>query len=154
MPNDIHGVRYVGTVGWPATYGPDKGAEYVMSGLDEYWSADTIGSAIQAGNINVAESANGIVGMIHVEDLGDDLVMWKLYVLPEQQGHGIGRLLVCTAKDRARLRGRDLLTEYEPCNERVRGFYLQEGFSATNAPWPGIDAVWLRWKSVSESHEG
>lgn len=150
LPDDTHGVRYVGTVAWPATYGSDKGAAYVMSGLDEFWSAEAIGSAIGAGNVDVAVSADGIVGMVHVEELGNDLVMWKLYVLPDQQRHGVGRLLVRAAKDRARTQGKDLLTEYEPSNERVHGFYLREGFSATTAPWPGTDAVWLRWNGDAE----
>lgn len=153
LPEDTHGVRYVGAVTWPATYGSDKGAGYVMSGLDEFWSAEAIGSAIRAGNVDVAEAADGIVGMVHVEEVGDDLVMWKLYVLPHQQRHGIGRLLVRAAKDRARLQSKSLLTEYEPSNERVRGFYLREGFSATSAPWPGNKAVWLRWRDGADQRE-
>lgn len=154
LPDDARGVRYVGTVAWPATYGSDKGAEYVMSGLDEFWSTEAIGSAIRAGNIDVAQSTDGIVGMVHVEELGEDLVMWKLYVLPDQQRHGIGRLLVRAAKNRARLEGKGLMTEYEPSNERVRGFYLQEGFTATTAPWPGTAAVWLRWTDATELPAG
>lgn len=153
LPDDAPGVRYVGTVAWPATYGSDKGAAYVMSVLDEFWSAETIGSAIEARDIDVAESPDGIVGMVHVEELGDDLVMWKLYVVPGQQRHGIGRLLVRAAKDRARREGKDLLTEYEPSNERVRGFYLREGFEPTTAPWPDTDAVWLRWNLTTEQPE-
>ncbi|MBF4459441.1 GNAT family N-acetyltransferase [Pseudoclavibacter sp. VKM Ac-2867] len=121
-----------------------------MSGLDEFWSVEAIGSAIQAGDVDVAESADGIVGMAHVEELGGDLVLWKLYVLPGQQRHGLGRMLVRAAKDRARVQGKNLLTEYESSNERVRGFYLGEGFSAAAAPWPGTDAVWLRWACVAE----
>lgn len=66
-PDDAPGVRYVGTVSWPATYGSDKGAAYVMSGL-----------------------------------------------------------------------------------ERVRGFYLREGFEATASLWPGSDARWLRWTGVAD----
>ena len=142
---DTHGVRYVGTVAWPATYGAAKGADYVMSGLDAYWSAGVISTAIQAGYIDVAQSPDGIVGMVHVEELGEDLVMWKLYVLPDQQGTGVGRALVQAAKNRARTQGMGLLTEFEPSNERVRGFYLREGFSVTTAPWAGSDAIWLRW---------
>ena len=149
-PDDTSSVRYVGTVTWPATYGSDNGAAYVMAALDEYWSAEAIGTAISAGNIYVAQSHDGIVGMVEVEDLGDELVMWKLYVLPDQQHHGLGSLLVDAAKDRARGEGKDLLTEYEPSNERVRGFYLREGFIATTSPWPGTDAVWLRWKGGVE----
>ncbi|WP_454131810.1 GNAT family N-acetyltransferase [Microbacterium lacticum] len=149
-PDDAPGVRYVGTVSWPATYGSDKGAAYVMSGLDQFWNAEAIGSAIQAGNIYVAESEQGIVGMVHVEELGADMVMWKLYVLPDHQLHGIGRLLVGAAKSHAGAHGKELVTEYDPSNERVRGFYLREGFEATASLWPGSDARWLRWTVVAD----
>lgn len=150
LPGDVNGVRYIGTVCWPATYGPLKGAAYVMAGLDEYWSAETIATAIEVGSVDVAESAGGIIGMVQVEALGADLVMWKLYVLPGSQHHGVGSSLVRAAKDRARALGCDLLTEYETSNERVRGFYLREGFAPTAAPWPGTDAVWLRWTDGGE----
>ena len=154
VPGDVDGVRYVGTVAWPATYGAARGAAYVMSGLDEYWNVEAISSAIQEGNIDVAEMDGAIVGMVHVEALGDDLVMWKIYVLPDHQRLGIGRLLVDAAKDRSRARRSALLTEFEPSNERVRGFYLREGFTVTDAPWPGADAVWLRWEHDAQQRVG
>lgn len=150
LPEDVHGVRYVGIISWPATYGPLKGAAYVVEGLDSYWSAEAIETAITAGSVDVAESEDGIVGVVHTEELGADLVMWKLYVLPQWQHHGVGRGLVNAAKDRAREQGCGLLTEYEPSNERVRSFYLREGFNATTAPWPGTEAVWLRWSESPE----
>lgn len=146
--DDVDRVRYVGASTWPATYGALKGARYVMEGLDSFWSADAIRASIDAGNIDVAETPHGVVGMIEVEDLGDDLVMWKLYVVPAEQGSGLGRALVGAAKDRARERGRDLLTEYDPDNSAVGGFYAREGFERTEPPWPGTDAVWLRWRSA------
>lgn len=90
--------------------------------------------------------------MTHVEELGPDLVMWKLYVVPDQQHQGTGHALVGSAKVRAVAHGSDLLTEYEPGNERVRGFYEREGFDATPAPWPGTDAIWLRWRSGTVPH--
>ncbi|MGO2750409.1 MAG: GNAT family N-acetyltransferase [Pseudoclavibacter sp.] len=145
-PEDVADVRFVGLVAWPATYGPLKGRAYVLAGLDEYWNAEAISAAIQSGDIDVAEEGGEIIGMTHVEALGEDLVMWKLYVLPDQQHRGVGRSLVDAAKARARARGGDLVTEFEPSNEKVRGFYQREGFDTTAAPWPGTDAVWLRWR--------
>lgn len=101
----------------------------------------------------MVESAEGILGVVHVEELGKELVMWKLYVLPNHQGQGVGGLLVSAAKDRARSAGKDLLTEFDRTNKRVRGFYLREGFSQALAPWPGTDAIWLRWLLAMERSE-
>ncbi len=146
VKNDVDSVRYVGVLTWPSTYGPVNGPAFVLAGLDAHWNAEVIAEAIRSGNIDVAESPEGIVGIAQVEELGAELVMWKLYVLPSQQHCGIGNLLVGAAKERARRHGGDLLTEYEPSNSKVRGFYEREGFEATSAPWPGSTAVWLRWK--------
>lgn len=78
--------------------------------------------AIESGAIDVAESADGgILAVTHVEELNTrDLVMWKLYVLPDRQRLGIGRALVGAAKARARVHGGDLVTEFAATNERVR----------------------------------
>lgn len=42
-----------------------------MAGLDEFWSFEAITSAIRAGNIDVAESEAGVIGLAQVEHLGD-----------------------------------------------------------------------------------
>lgn len=146
VAEDVHSVRFIGISTWPVTYGPLNGPRYVTDGLDTYWSADTIRSALEAGTIDVAEGPHGLVGMTEVDELEDALIMWKLYVVPSQQGAGIGRRLVGVAKARARERGCDLLTEHEPENTAAGAFYAREGFTPTDAPWPGTNAVWLRWR--------
>lgn len=143
---DLDAVRFIGFSTWPPTYGPLKGAHYVLDALDTYWSADTLRTAIEAGDIDVAETAQGVVGMAEVAELGDDLVLWKLYVLPSQQRSGIGHELISAAKDRARARGCGLLTEYVSENSNAGSFYEREGFVPTAAPWPGTVAAWVRWQ--------
>lgn len=151
QPEDLDAVRFIGFSTWPATYGAIKGASHVVEGLDTHWNTSVMSGAIDAGNIDVAEGTHGVVGMSEVDSLGEDLVMWKLYVLPSEHGTGIGAALVDAAKDRARERGGDLLTEYEPANARVGGFYAKQGFQPTEAPWPGSTAVWLRWRAPGTS---
>lgn len=158
---DIDAIRYVGTVTWPPTYG-HEGSSFVMRGLDAYWSAEAISAAVAEDRVTVAEEAGAgdavaeeagdIVGMVEVDDLDRRLVMWKLYVVPTAQGRGIGRALVDAAKAQARRRGCDLLTEYEPGNAVVAGFYAREGF--VPMPSPGITdrAVWLVWRNDDEPH--
>lgn len=146
VAEDLDAVRFIGFSTWPPTYGPLQGARYVLDALDTYWSADALRAAIEAGDIDVAETAQGVVGMAEVAELGDDLVLWKLYVLPSQQRSGIGHELISAAKDRARARGRGLLTEYVSENSNAGRFYEREGFVPAAAPWPGTAAAWVRWQ--------
>lgn len=146
IAGDLDAVRFIGVSTWPPTYGPLKGARYVLDALDTYWNAEALRTALEAGDIDVAETAQGIVGMAEVEELGNDLVMWKLYVLPSQQRSGIGHELTSAAKDRARAKGCGLLTEYVPENSKAGSFYEREGFVPTSAPWPGTVAAWVRWQ--------
>lgn len=145
VSDDLDAVRFIGVSTWPPTYGATRGARYVMRGLDEFWNSAAIGEAIDRGSITVAEDGHGIVGMSEVTDLGADLVLWKLYMLPAAQGRGIGGRLVRAAQDRARTQRRNLVTEHDSENRDAGRFYEREGFAPTEAPWPGTTAVWLRW---------
>ncbi|WP_150956191.1 GNAT family N-acetyltransferase [Microbacterium testaceum] len=145
--DDLAAVRLVGILSWPPTYGPSRGAGFVVAGLDRYWSDEAIGAAIHEGRIDVACHEGEVVGMAEIDRLDDDVVLWKVYVIPEHQHRGIGRRLVDAAKSRARAIDGDLVTEYDNGNAVVRGFYLREGFVDDPAPWPGTDAVWMRWSS-------
>lgn len=143
--DDITDVRYVGICAWPPTYGPIYGPKYVVDGLDEYWSDAAIRNDITAGQIDVAVIDGRCVGVSQVAPLDSDLVLWKLYVLPEFQRAGVGRRLMDAAKERARAQGCDLLTEYASRNARVGQFYRRQGFTETDDPWGGSDAVWMRY---------
>lgn len=150
-PADVDAVRMVGVVTWPPTYGPLHGTGYVMRGLDDYWNAPAIADAVDAGAVDVAEVQDEIVGMTHVEPLGDDLVMWKLYVVPDAQGSGAGRALIDAAKARATRARRHLLTEHDPANARASAFYARHDFEPTAPPFAGTDAVWLRWRQPTRA---
>ncbi|GEB46998.1 GNAT family N-acetyltransferase [Microbacterium testaceum] len=143
--DDLAAVRLIGILSWPPTYGPTRGAGYVVAGLDRYWSDEAIGTAIREERVDVACRDDTVIGMSEVDRMGNDLVLWKLYVAPDQQHRGVGRRLVDAGKERARAIGGDLVTEYDIGNATVRGFYLRQGFRDDVAPWPGTDAVWMRW---------
>jgi len=143
--DDLDAVRFIGIATWPPTYAAQRGPRFVVANLDEYWNAEVMSAAIAAGSVYVAEVDDAVVGMSQMEDLGNDVVLWKLYVLPEHHGEGHGRALIDAAKAHARARGRSLLTEYDRSNAVVAGFYAAQGFVPTPPPWPSTDTVWLRW---------
>lgn len=145
VADDLADVRFVGFATWPPTYGHIAGADYVVAGLDEYWSADAIAAAIDAGDLSVATIGDGVVGVSHVDRFGADLVMWKLYVLPEYQRAGIGRALLDAVKDRAAAEGRALVTEHVAANARAGDLYRAQGFVVTAEAASALDSVWLRF---------
>lgn len=143
--DDVDAIRFVGFSTWPPTYGPVAGASYVVRGLDAYWSAAVLGPAVEAGDVLVAEADGRVIGVSQAEADGDRLVMWKLYVLPAEQGSGAGRALLEAVRGRADVEGLALWTEYVAGNERAGAFYRSQGFIAETTPSSAIDAVWMRY---------
>lgn len=145
-PADLDAVRYVGFSTWPPTYGPFAGAAFVVRGLDTYWNAETVAHAIAAGDVLVAvDGAGEVVGMSEGGVDGADLVLWKLYVVPEAQHGGVGSALLAAVRDRAHAEGRGLCTEYIAGNDRAGAFYRAHGFRDVGEPAAlPSEAVWLR----------
>lgn len=176
-PAELDEVRYVGFATWPPTYGPIAGPRYVVHGLDTYWDADTLEDTIRAGNLYVAvdddETEDGaannsatksdatnnrtnghnvdhrttIIGVSEVDHFRDDLVLWKLYVLPDHQRSGVGHALLDAVKHRAAAEGKALLTEYVAANSKAGNFYRSQGFVDMSVPKDELDSVWLRYGS-------
>lgn len=143
--SELVAVRFIGFATWPQTYAPIAGVDYVVSGLDEYWSAESIGAAIGSRNVYIALGSDEAVGMSEVAMLDGHLVMWKLYVLPEHQRSGVGRALLNAVKQRAADENKSLLTEYVAANTRAGSFYRSQGFIELDEPPASpLDSVWLR----------
>jgi len=74
----------------------------------------------------IAEDGGGVVGLLVLDGNWID----QLYVVPERTGHGIGAMLLATAK-RQRPDGLRLWTF--ATNVRAQAFYVRHGFVATDA---------------------
>ena len=99
--DDLDAVLAVGHRTWPATYEGIAGADYVQAGLAKWWSAEATSPAIRQGRLTVAELDGEVVGMASVGREEDHLVLWRLYVLPEHHGQGIGSALLATVLEEA-----------------------------------------------------
>lgn len=145
--NDLDAFRFVGMATWPSTYGPLAGAAFVVSGIDQHWSRDALMTPLAEGLGLVAVVDNKVVGVAQIDRSGDDLVLWKLYVVPWCQGRGVGRRLLDTVRARAGDLGLGLLTEYVAANTSAGHFYRANGFvdeAPRAGPSTGTEAVWLR----------
>ena len=87
---------------------------------------------IAAGAVWVADDAGRVVGVLVLQTHGQALLVENVAVLPERQGHGLGRELLGFAEDRGRTAGLTEVTLYtnEQMTENLR-FYPALGYVET-----------------------
>lgn len=152
--DDLVAVVEIGHRTWPATYGPIAGDDYVAMGLAKWWTQEATIPAIRQGRVTVAEVDGDVVGMSTVGMNDHRLWMWKLYVLPGQQGSGVGGALMRAAIHRAAEGGYEQLwLSYLKGNDRAAAFYTHHGFEEIEIEEGGSgmpDNVVMR-RTVTES---
>jgi GNAT superfamily N-acetyltransferase len=145
--NDLAAIVDVGHRTWPVTYGPIAGEEYVAMGLAKWWTEGATIPAIRAGRVTVAELDGSVVGIASVGPHEHHLVLWKLYVLPEFQGKGIGSALVESVVAAARGMHEQIRTSYLVGNTEAEAFYRGKGFVeiSRESGGDGIpDSIWTQ----------
>ena len=142
---DLAGIVAVGHRTWPATYEPIAGADYVAMGLAKWWTEESTTPLIRAGRALVADVGGEVVGVAVAGPSDGHLVLWKLYVVPELQGEGLGSRLLAAVVDRAR--GHDhLRVAHMDGNESAAAFYRSHGFVELEREVSGHgipDSLWL-----------
>ncbi len=125
---DIPALRALGEAVVPPTYGPIDAA-YAQRMLDEWWTPEVFAASLARNAHVVAELDGRVVAMANLGRLrastgtshvtGDREVMWKLYVHPDHQGHGIGRRLL--GEIESLVEGDELWLEVVDGNEQAFG---------------------------------
>ncbi|MCZ2830200.1 GNAT family N-acetyltransferase [Modestobacter sp. VKM Ac-2986] len=144
---DLPGIAEVGARTWPATYLSFAGREYVERNLAAYWSPAALERALaEALLLLVAEDDGEVVGVVEVGEHDGVPTMWRLYVLPDRHGGGVGRALLDAAVAALPAGTAALLTEYTAGNDRAARWYAARGFVETGRDpgAGGLDVVWLR----------
>ena len=152
VPDDLDAVVEVGRTTWPATYGPIAGDDYVTMGLAKWWTREETLPLVYSGRTTVAEEV-GESGERHIEGIASTgllkghLVLFRLYVLPDHQGQGIGQLLLEDVVAQATLAGHpDIRLSYLDGNEGAARFYAAAGFTELHREHSGHgipDSVWV-----------
>ena len=145
--NDLMAVLDVGRRTWPVTYGPIAGEDYVAMGLAKWWTEDATIPSIRAGRVTVAEVDGVVVGISSVGPHENYLVLWKLYVLPEHQGTGIGSALVESVVASATGVHSEIRISYLEGNLLAEAFYRGKGFVeiGRESGCEGIpESVWMQ----------
>lgn len=145
--DDLTAVVDVGHRTWPTTYGPIAGDDYVAMGLAKWWTQEATIPGIRAGRVMVAELDGEVVGMSSTGPSDGHLTLWKLYVVPEHQGEGLGGALLRAVLEKATLDGYDAIQlSYVDGNDNAAAFYRRHGFIERNreAGGSGVpDSVWM-----------
>lgn len=98
--NDLDAVVSVGRQTWPIVARSLFEPDMVELFLAKWWTSDANIPSIRTGRTLVAEADGEIVGMAAIGPHDGRQVIWKLYVLPEHQGRGIGGQLLAAIFER------------------------------------------------------
>jgi len=152
VPADLDAVLEVGRTTWPATYGPIAGDDYVTMGLAKWWTREETLPLVYSGRTTVAEDGppegpGHVVGIASTGLLKGHLVLFRLYVLPDHQGRGIGQRLLEDVLAQAALAGHpDIRLSYLEGNDSAARFYTAAGFTDLHREHNGHgipDSVWV-----------
>jgi len=133
---DVEGIRAVGEACWPDTYA-FAGEEYIEHGLASWWSEVTVERSLRDTTVVVAVDEDGrVVGMGNVDLRGEVPTVWKVYVLAETRGTGVGTALLDAAPVRRIPKSADAVRlEYVAGNDQAARFLHPAGL-----PGDGADA--------------
>jgi len=144
---DVEGIRSVGRACWPDTYA-FAGGSYIEHGLALWWSVEATERSLRDTAVMVAVEGGRVVGMGNVDLRGETPTIWKLYVLVEMRGAGVGTALLDALLDRIPDSADGVRLEYTDGNASAARFYARRGFVETarepgeRPEWP--DTVWTR----------
>ena len=129
--SDLPGIHEVANRTWPATYAGMIPDEDTATFLEANYSLDRltfIHDSMGEGML-VAVNAGEVIGYVMItKDRDGTAQIWAIYVLPEWQRRGAGRLLWKAALERGRqLESDQLVLWVLDGNEPARQFYERQG---------------------------
>ncbi|MFC9695031.1 GNAT family N-acetyltransferase [Kribbella sp. NPDC056951] len=147
VAEDVDAVRQIGLTTWPVAYAGLASEEFITDGLAQWWSPEVVERGIRTGLTLVAEENGVLVGMTGLGQEEGFWVMWKLYVLPDQQGRGVGKALLDAAVAALPAGTSELLLDVLVDNTKAIGFYEAYGFGEplrTPTRDLGDELKWMR----------
>lgn len=116
---------------WPATYSHILSPEQIDYMLDMMYSESSLDAQMKKGSqFLIVYAENDPAGFAAYIKSGDNIFkLDKIYVLPEQQGKGIGKQMIDHVTDITRKQGATALQLQVNRNNKARQFYERLGFS-------------------------
>ncbi|HEX5120819.1 MAG TPA: GNAT family N-acetyltransferase [Pseudonocardiaceae bacterium] len=147
MSSDVPGICAFGQAHIRPHYTPLIGPDAADRQVRLWWTVEHIGSAVAAGLVVVAAAGSEIAGVGQRGRSGEDHVIYKLYLHPDQRGHGLGPRLIDALAAQLPDGAQRLCIEHVAANARAGAFYEREGFAVERIePSPSgdraLDVVW------------
>ncbi|WP_404285971.1 GNAT family N-acetyltransferase [Glutamicibacter arilaitensis] len=143
--DDVQAIRSIGLVTWPATYLSFTSPDFVMENLNTWWSHGSVSASITDDTTFIAFQDGQAVGTLTFGLFEGEPVIWKIYVVPEAHGRGIGTALMDVAFT-AIGPAYDVRIEFVKGNSAAQIFYERRGFEFDfeEDMAEGFTTVWLR----------
>lgn len=126
---DLDAIVAFGATVVPSHYEPIIGRVAAEEQVELWWTRQHLGAAVADETVLVADTDQGIVGLVETGLLDGDPVIWKLYVHPRHRSRGIGAKLLHATIDSLPSTTRRVILEHFAGNHRAADFYEREGFA-------------------------
>lgn len=153
--NDLDGVVAVGRTAWKTTYASLYPPELMELCLAKWWTKDANVPAIRARRTFVAEQNGRIIAMAAYGTHRSRLTIWKIYVLAEAQGQGIGGRLLEAIYEQAALGHDSIYLSFSDGNASAYDFAASHGYVEDHREeQSGMpDLIWMRHDFDADSDD-
>ncbi|MNJ91981.1 Acetyltransferase [compost metagenome] len=132
--SDVPSIRKVAELTWPVSYQGIISPEQIRYMLDRMYSQSKIEAAVNDPKqaFWLAEQNGKVLGFCGIEHSWPEAGftrIHKLYILPDTQGLGVGKILVDQVEKEARKHGNTKLHLNVNKDNRAIGFYNKQGFT-------------------------
>lgn len=146
--SDVDAIAAFGSAVVPAHYTPILGADRAQGQL-AWWTTQRMASAVERGRVHVALVDDTIVGVSETGEMGNEQVIWKLYLAPDFRGRSLGVKFLRQVVAALPTGAKSVLVEHFAGNTRAGSVYEREGFTVVNTEPsssgdPNAAIIWRR----------
>ena len=139
-PADLEAIRHVASLTWPPTFAPILSGRQLGYMLHLFYQPKQLQAKMENGDLffKAVDENERLIGFTHtgpfdyaLSPVGTNLSwkLHKLYVLPEYQGHKLGKRLLQTAIDAATDAGANFFVLNVNRDNPALDYYLRQGFT-------------------------
>jgi ribosomal protein S18 acetylase RimI-like enzyme len=127
--SDIRSISNMAHIIWPAAYGDILSQDQIDFMLEKSYTVEGLAESMVDGQFFYVLKEEGVAqGFVALRTFTDKVRIEKLYLMPDVQGKGFGKVLIDFAFEKAMKKGKDILELNVNRNNPAYHFYLKQGF--------------------------